>query len=159
MKLKKAIKLFIILSLICILIYVFVGLKRKTPSDYKSELESDGEKMVHSTYDNKNKRAMELKCNEATKKPDDKLEMKDIEGIIFKKGRMNKDIKVFGKKGYVANNAHNFYIEDDARIVSEDFTIKSLNFFLKDQAILSTKKKVLYQTKDLEGAAIRGMEY
>ena len=102
---------------------------------------------------------MELKCNEATKQPDDKLEMKGIEGVIFKKGRMKKDIQVFGKNGYVANDAHDFYIENNARIVSEDFTIRSPNFFLKDQAIMKTGKKVNYEAKDLKGVAKKGMEY
>ncbi len=159
MKSKKILKLFIIIFLIGILIYVFAGLKRKEPSDYISDLKSDGEKMVHSTYDKQNKRAMEIKSSEALKETDDKLVMKDIEGVIFKKGRMNKDIQVHAKKGYVANNNHNFYVENDARIVSEDFTISSQNFFLKDQALMNTKKKVDYKTEDLKGIAKRGMEY
>jgi lipopolysaccharide transport protein LptA len=159
MKSKKILKLFIIIFLIGILIYVFAGLKRKEPSDYISDLKSDGEKMVHSTYDKQNRRAMEIKSSEALKETDDKLVMKDIEGVIFKKGRMNKDIQVHAKNGYVTNNNHNFYIENDARIVSEDFTISSQNFFLKDQALMNTKKKVDYKTEDLRGIAKRGMEY
>jgi len=159
MKSKKTLKFFIIIFLIGILIYVFAGLKRKESSDYMSDLKSDGEKMVHSTYDKQNRRAMEIKCSEALKEKDDKLVMKDIEGVVFKKGRMNKDIQVQAKNGYVTNNNHNFYIENDARIVSEDFTIGSQNFLLKDQALMNTKKKVNYKTEDLKGTAKRGMEY
>jgi lipopolysaccharide transport protein LptA len=159
MKSKKTLKLFIIIFLIGILIYVFAGLKRKESSGYIIDLKSDGEKMVHSIYDKKNRRAMEVKCSEALKESDDKLVMKGIEGVIFKKGRMNKDIQVHAKKGHVANNNKNFYMENDARIISEEFSISSRNFLLKDQSLMNTGEKVHYNTEDLKGIAKKGMEY
>ncbi len=159
MKYKKTLQIIIILSLIGILIYVFVGLKKKQETDYTAELIVDGERMVHSTYDKQHRKAMELKCSEAERESDDKTVMKNIEGVIYKKGRLDKDVQVHGKSGYVANNAHNFYVEGDARVFSEDFDLKSLNFLLEDQSEMSTEKKVHYEAKDLKGVAARGMRF
>lgn len=159
MKGKKTLQIIIIFSLIGILIYVFAGLKKKQETDFSAELTADGEKMIHSTYDKQHRKAMELKCSEAEKETEDKTVMKNIEGVIFKKGRMNKDIQVHGRNGYVANNAHNFYVEGDARVASEDFNLRSLNFLLEDQAEMSTEKKVHYQTKNLKGVARKGMRF
>jgi lipopolysaccharide transport protein LptA len=159
MRSKKALKLFIIVSLLGVIIYVFAALKRNEPTDFSAELKVDGEKMTHYTYDKNHRRVMELKSSEAVKESDDKLVMKDIEGLVFKKGRMNKDIRVFGDHGYVANNSHNFYVEKNARITSDDFDVKGPDFFLKDQANITTKNKVRYEAKDLKGIAMGGLEY
>lgn len=159
MKVKRTLQIIIVLSLIGILIYVFAGLKKKQETDYTAELTADGEKMIHSTYDKHHRKAMVLKCSEADKETEDKTVMKEIEGVIFKKGRMNKDITVQGNSGYVANNAHNFYVEGDARVASEDFDLRSLNFLLEDQAEMSTEKKVHYEAKDLKGVARKGMKF
>ena len=160
MRFKKGLKLFIVFSLIGVFIYIFIGLKKKpTGEDSTSILTVDGLKMVHVTYNKQHQKMMELKCTEAVKESDDKTAMKDIEGLIFKKGRMNKDIQVFGNHGYVANNSNNFFVEDNARIASEDFDVKSKNFLLVDQAEMYTDKKVQYQTKDLNGVARDGMRY
>lgn len=159
MKSKRILKLIIIVSLFGVIIYIFAALKRNEPGDYSGELKVDGRKMTHYTYDKDYHRVMELKSSEAVKETDDKLVMKDIEGVVFKKGRMNKDIMVFGDNGYIANNSHNFYVEKNARIESDDFKVNGPDFFLKDQANMTTQKKVEYEAKDLKGVAMKGMEY
>ncbi|MCP4149569.1 MAG: LPS export ABC transporter periplasmic protein LptC, partial [bacterium] len=159
MKHKKAIKIAIIVSLVLVLIYIFTGMKSKDETDFMSELKVDGEGMIHVTFNKKNQKAMELKCSESNREGRDKITMMDIEGLIFKKGRMSKDIKISGKSGYVSNNSHNFFIEKKAKITSEDFVLRSKNFFLKDQALMSTEKKVHYELSDLKGVAKAGMEY
>jgi lipopolysaccharide export system protein LptA len=160
MRFKKGLKLFIVFSLIGVIIYIIIGLKKQTvDEDTTSILTVDGLKMVHVTYNKQHQKMMELKCTEAVKESEDKTAMKDIEGLIFKKGRMNKDIQVFGNHGYVSNNSSNFFVEDNARIASEDFDVRSKNFLLVDQAEMFTDKKVQYETKDLNGVARDGMRY
>lgn len=160
MRFKKGLKLFIIISLVGVFIYIFIGLKKKPEGeDSTSVLTVDGMKMVHVTYNKLHQKTMELKCTEAVKETDDKTVMKDIEGMIFKKGRMNKDIKVFGNRGYVANNSNDFFVEENARIASDDFDVRSRDFLLEDQAEMYTDKKVQYGTRDLNGVARDGMRY
>ncbi|MCP5106972.1 MAG: LPS export ABC transporter periplasmic protein LptC [bacterium] len=156
---RKALKIFIVIALVGIVIYIFTGLKNQEPQDHSSELTADGEKMIHATFDKKHKKVMELKCSTANKETDDKTIMQNIEGVIFKKGRMNQDIQVFGDDGYVANDAHNFFIENNARIVAETFKLRSRSFLLEDQAELETEKKVHYETENLKGVAREGMKY
>lgn len=159
MKYKKTLKILIIISLVATLLYIMIGLKKKTPSEFTNELKVDGETMVHNTYDKEHRKAMELKCTEAVNESEDKTDMKNIEGVIYKKGRMNKDISVSGKSGYVANNSQNFFIEGDAKVASEDFSLKGPSFLLEGQAEMSTEKKVDYKAKDLQGIATDGIRY
>lgn len=159
MKYKKTLEILIIISLVGTLLYILIGLKKKTPSEFTGELKVDGETMVHATYDKEHRKAMELRCTEAINESEDKTDMKDIEGVIFKKGRMNKDINVSGKSGYVANNSQNFFLEGDAKVTSEDFSLKGPSFLLEGQAEMSTEKKVDYKTKDLQGIANNGIRY
>lgn len=159
MKYKKTLEIFIIISLVATLLYIMIGLKKKTPSEFTNELKVDGETMVHNTYDKEHRKAMELKCTEAVNESEDKTDMKNIEGVIYKKGRMNKDISVSGKSGYVANNSQNFFIEGDAKVASEDFSLKGPSFLLEGQAEMSTEKKVDYKAKDLQGIATDGIRY
>jgi lipopolysaccharide export system protein LptA len=159
MKYKKTLETLIIISLVATLLYILIGLKKKTPSEFTGELKVDGETMVHATYDKEHRKAMELKCTEAINESDDKTDMKNIEGVIYKKGRMNKDINISGKSGYVANNSQNFFIEGDAKVTSEDFSLKGPSFLLEGQAEMSTEKKVDYKAKDLQGIATNGIRY
>lgn len=159
MKYKKTLKIFIIISLVGTLLYILIGLKKKVQPEFIGELKADGETMVHSTYDKEHRKAMELKCTEAVNESEDKTDMKNIDGVIYKKGRMNKDINVSGKSGYVANNSQNFFIEGDAKVASEDFSLKGPSFLLEGQAEMSSEKKVDYKAKDLQGIASDGIRY
>ncbi|MCP4217288.1 MAG: hypothetical protein GY765_21775, partial [bacterium] len=158
MKLKKWIKFAVIASVVLVVIYILTGLKSKEEGNFTSELEADGEGMVLRIYNN-NEVAISLKCSQLEQVEKDKDQMKDIEGTILKKGRLDKDIKVSGLNGYVTNNKHDFFIQDNAKIISDDFTMRSHSFFLKDQAEMHTKKKVHYETKNLKGVARAGMEF
>lgn len=159
MKYKKTLKIIIIVSLVGMLLYIMIGLKKKAQPEFLGELKADGEAMVHNTYDKEHRKAMELKCTEAINESENKTDMKNIEGIIYKKGRMNKDINVSGKRGYVENNSQNFFIEGDAKVASDDFSLKAPSFLLEGQAEMSTEKKVDYIAKDLQGIANSGLRY
>ncbi|MCU0287032.1 MAG: hypothetical protein MUF15_11625 [Acidobacteria bacterium] len=159
MKYKKTLKILIIVFLAGTLLYILIGLKKPAQTEFSGELKVDGETMIHNTYDKEHRKAMELKCKEAINESEDKTDMKNIEGVIYKKGRMNKDINVSALSGYVANNSQNFFIEGDANVTSEGFSLKGPSFLLEGQAEMSTEKKVDYITKDLHGVAENGIRF
>jgi lipopolysaccharide transport protein LptA len=159
MKFKKTLKIFLAVFLLSVLVYVFFGIKGKSQPAVITEMSADGKDVKFYTYNEKGKKTLELTCSEAYKESSDKTLMKNIQGLIFKEGRMDRDIKIFGNEGYVENNFYNFYIEGNARLVSKDFIITSNHFNLKDRAALFSAPKVYYQTDVLKGSAANGMEY
>jgi lipopolysaccharide transport protein LptA len=159
MNIKKYAKIFLILSIIAILVYVFFGLRSQTGTDYKVENLADGEGMRFGAYNKDNRQVLELKCSESQMGEKDRMYMKNIEGLIFKKGKMNKDLRIFGDEGFVENNFHNFFVEKNARLESADFIIKSPSFTLKDRAELHSAAQVSYSTKGLNGKATKGMSF
>ena len=159
MKYKKILKVFLVVFLLATLVYVFSGIKGKGQTEVIEEANADGQGMVFSCFNKDNKKAMELKCSESIRESNDKTIMKNVQGNIFKKGRMNKDIKVFGDEGFVENNFYNFFVEKNARLASEDFIVWSDNFTLKDRAELYSAPHVSYQTETLKGNAENGMGF
>ncbi|UCH96373.1 MAG: hypothetical protein JSV88_05840 [Candidatus Aminicenantes bacterium] len=162
MKSKRVLKIFLVVFLAATLVYIFSGIKGKNQPDFSAELSADGEGMQLTCWamDKVKKglrKALVIKCSESIKESEDKIVMKNIEGNIFKKGHMNKDIKVFGDQGFVENNYHSFFVEKNARLVSEDFIITSQHFTLEDQVELHSASKVYYQTESLKGTALGGM--
>lgn len=145
--------------LLAVLVYVFSGLKGKSQPEIITEMSADGKDVKFYTYNEKGKKTLELTCSEAFKESNDKTLMKNVQGLIFKEGRMDRDIKIFGYEGFVENNYYNFYVEGNARLVSKDFIIYSKHFNLKDRAELFSAPKVNYQTDVLKGSATKGMEY
>jgi lipopolysaccharide transport protein LptA len=148
-----------VVFLIAVLVYVFSGIKGKSQPDIVTEMSADGKDVKFYTYNEKGKKTLELICSEAFKESNDKTLMKNIQGLIYKEGRMDRDIKIFGDEGFVENNYYNFYVEGNARLVSKDFIIYSKHFKLKDRAELFSAPKVNYQTDVLKGRATKGMEY
>ncbi len=159
MKFKRTLKIFLVVFLLAVLVYVFSGIKGKSQPDIITEMSADGKDVKFYTYNESGKKTLELTCSEAFKESNDKTLMKNIQGLIFKEGRMDRDIKVFGDEGYVENNFYNFYIEGNARLASKDFIISSKYFNLKDRAELFSAPLVHYQTDVLKGSATKGMEY
>ncbi|NIM14551.1 MAG: hypothetical protein GTO45_21230 [Candidatus Aminicenantes bacterium] len=158
MRFKKTLTLLLGIVLLVTLVYIISGLKGKTGVDYKVESRPDGEGIRFLTYNKENKKALEIKCAEYQQKTQDRTLMRDIEALIFKKGKMNSDVRVHGDQGYVENNKHDFFIEKNARLISEDYVIFSKYFALKDRAEMRSSPKVTYQTKALKGTAEAGLE-
>lgn len=155
---KRVLKIFLVVFLAATLVYIFSGLRGKSGTNYMAESRPDGEGMVFASFNEDNKKALELKCSESHREEKDRIVMKKIEGLIFKKGRMHKNIKIFGEEGFVENNFHSFFIEKNARLMSEDFTVTSDSFTLKDRAELKSAPEVAYFTSALKGTASAGME-
>ena len=159
MKFKRTLKIFLVVFLLAVLVYVFSGIKGKNQPEIITEMSADGKDVKFYTYNEKGKKTLELVCSEAFKESNDKTLMKNVQGLIFKEGRMDRDIKIFGDEGFVENNYYNFYVEGNARLVSKDFIIYSKHFNLKDRVELFSAPKVNYQTDVLKGSASKGMEY
>ena len=159
MKFKKTLKIFLVVFLLAVLVYVFFGIKGKSQPEIVTEMSADGKDVKFYTYNEKGRKTLELTCSEAYKKSNDKTLMKKIHGLIFKEGRMDRDIKIFGDEGFVENNFYNFYVAGNARLVSKDFIISSQHFNLKNRVELSSAPMVYYQTDVLKGSAANGMEY
>jgi lipopolysaccharide export system protein LptA len=157
MKHKRLFKVLLAVFLAAMLIYIVTGIKSTKGIDYQLETRADGELMTFSSFTEDNRKALELRCLEARQGEGDRTYMTKIDALIFKKGRMNKDIRVVGEKGYVENNSHDFFIEKNARLVSKDFTITSNSFKLKNRAELFSDPKVAYNSESLKGNASKGM--
>ncbi|MCP5050403.1 MAG: LPS export ABC transporter periplasmic protein LptC, partial [bacterium] len=151
-------KVLLALVIVATVVVIFSGIRGKSGPAYTPS-DAEGEQMVFALYNEANKKTIELKCKETQKGDDDRLYMKKVEALIFKKGRMNKNIRAFGDQGYIENDDHNFFLEKNARIVSEDFTVNSESFNLKDRADLSSAPQVKYRTKSLKGSASGGMMF
>ncbi len=164
MKSKKILEIAIGVFLLATLVYIFSGIKGKKQPQYTTEFNADAKGVEFTTWahdkkDRKIRKALKLKCSEQVKESEDKTLMKNIDAVIFKKGRMNKDIKVFGDQGFTENNYNNFFLEKNARIVSQDFIVTSESFTLKDLAELSSASHVYFQTEVLNGTASNGMNF
>lgn len=158
MRFKTILKIFLGVFILVTLGYVFSGIKGKSRLDYQVNERADGEGMSFSSFNDDNRKALEIKCAESSARSEQKVDMKKIEGLIFRKGKMKKDIKVFGDRGSVdVLDYQTFFVEKNARLVSEDFTILSDNFTLKDKAELSSAAQVRYKTSTLDGTANAGM--
>ncbi len=158
-KYQKIFKILLIAFVVITIYFILKGIKQKDGSDLIREFKADGVGMIHVRFNNKNKRSIEFKCKESKKVNDNKIAMKNVDGTIFKKGRMNKDLKIIANKGLFENNFYNFFVEKKAKIISDNFTIKSDRFFLKNRLILSTDKIVNFKAENLNGYARKGMKF
>ncbi len=157
MKFKRILKIVSLVLLVFTLIFIFSGITGKGGIGEREVYEADGKGMVSIVFNKENKKALELKCTESERETEDKVWMHNMEATIFKKGRLKKDISIAGDKGFVENNLYDFAITENARILSEDLLVTGQDFYLKDREVLSSKTRVGYRVKSLEGFARKGM--
>lgn len=160
-KYQKIIKFLLICITLFTFFLIFKGMiqHEEPKTDIVATMDVDGVEMHQSLYDEENRKIIELNCTHSRRVEKDKLEMRNIDAKVLKKGKMNKDIRIMGDEGFAANNFHDFEIRKNGRIISEDFEIHSDKFFLKNRANLKSKIKVDYRTATMEGTARKGMEY
>jgi lipopolysaccharide export system protein LptA len=154
---KKIFKVISIVILAFTLIFIIAGISSKGKIATSPVFEADGKGMVSIRFNKENKKVLEIKCSESERETDDKILMKDIRATVFKKGKIEKDIKISGKNGIVENNFHNFTISNQAQITSEDLLARCKSFAIMNQEIVSTEERVNYQVKSLKGIAEKGM--
>lgn len=147
-----------LIFILVVIVIVMATLRSKKEADSIGELDADGEKVAHGVFNDENQRVMDLRCEKANWETEDRMAMQMIQALIFKKGRMTKDIKVTGDKGFTENNYHNFFVQHNARMQSEDFDISSDSFLMKDRDHVVTDQKVEYKTKQVSGIARKGMD-
>ncbi|MCP5046760.1 MAG: hypothetical protein GY940_06285, partial [bacterium] len=88
-------KVLLALVIVATVVVIFSGIRGKSGPQYTPS-DAEGEQMVFWRYNEANKKTIELKCKETQKGEGDRLYMKKVEALIFKKGRMNKNIRAFG---------------------------------------------------------------
>jgi lipopolysaccharide export system protein LptA len=119
----------------------------------------DGVNLTYFDFDENNQKKMEVRCLESRKYGSDRMLMKKITATIFKADKMEKDIRITAESGIVSSNLYNFEIHDQARIVSSDFLLTSQSFTLKNRELLSSRDKVDFKLKDIDGTASSGLDY
>jgi len=150
-KYQKLFKILLIVFVLFTLYFILKGIRQKDQSNLIKGFKADGVGMIHVRFNKKNKKSIEFKCIESKIEHNNKIAMKKVDGTIFKKGRMNKDLKIIADKGLFENDFYNFFIEKNAKLISDNFIIKSDSFFLKDRLIFSTDKIVHLKLFDTEG--------
>jgi len=158
-KYQKLFKILLIVFVLFTLYFILKGIRQKDQSNLIKGFKADGVGMIHVRFNKKNKKSIEFKCIESKIEHNNKIAMKKVDGTIFKKGRMNKDLKIIADKGLFENDFYNFFIEKNAKLISDNFIIKSDSFFLKDRLIFSTDKIVHFKVENLNGYARKGMKF
>lgn len=154
---KKLFKIVSIVILAFTLIFIIAGISGKGKTTQSPVFEADGKGMVSIRFNKEHRKVLEVKCSESERESNDKILMKDIQATVFKKGKIDKDIKISGKTGTVENNFHNFTISNDAKIASEELLAKCNSFEILNQEIVNTEERVNYRVKSLKGVAEKGM--
>ncbi len=109
-------------------------------------------------FNEESKKSIEVKCQESFTKGADELHLKNISGVIYKSGRMNKDIRFFGAQGIAKDDFNSFQIQGNARIVSEDITFKAESFLMIGKKNLFSREKTGFAGKIISGTAAKGIE-
>ncbi|MBU4267695.1 MAG: LptA/OstA family protein [Acidobacteria bacterium] len=115
--------------------------------------------ITYLAFNDKNKKSVEVKCQESFTKRDDELHLKKISAVIYKSGKMNKDIHFFSDWGIAKNDFNYFQIQKNARIISEDFTINAESFLMTSKKYLFSKEKTYFIGKNISGIADKGIEF
>ncbi|HUU06268.1 MAG TPA: LptA/OstA family protein [Patescibacteria group bacterium] len=147
--------------ILAVLVLLFFPLRLKNGKAAKKtvDTEIEGVNLTYYDFDKNNQKKLEIKCRESQRKNDDQLLMKEITATIFKTGKLDKDIHITAKAGIASNNFYDFQIQDQARIFSDDFSLSSQSFLLKDLDILSSQESVEFKLKNISGRAKGGLQY
>lgn len=149
------------LLILTVLLLLFFSLRSRNGKTAKkiTETEIEGVNLTYYDFDKYNRKKLEIKCRESQKKNDDQLLMKGITATIFKTDKLDKDIHISAKAGTASNNFYDFHIRDQARIFSDEFTLASGSFLLKDLDILTSRENVDFKLKNVSGRAAGGLQY
>ena len=93
-KYQKLFKILLVVFLLFTVYFILKGIRQKDQNNLIKGFKADGVGMIHVRFNKKNKKSVEFKCIESKIEHDNKIAMKKVDGIIFKKGRMNKDLKI-----------------------------------------------------------------
>ncbi|MDD8012531.1 MAG: LptA/OstA family protein [Acidobacteriota bacterium] len=109
-------------------------------------------------FNEESKKSIEVKCQESFTTEADELRLKNISGVIYKSGRMNKDIRFFGDQGIAKDDFNSFQITGNARIVSEDITFKAESFLMIGKKNLLSRGETSFTGTIISGKAAQGIE-
>jgi len=153
-------RLGIALALVLILLAVFFGrslfLEKKQADVMDAGVGDRG--ISYLAFNEESKKSIEVQCQESFTKGADELHLKKISGVIYKSGRMNKDIRFFGDQGIAKDDFNSFQIRGNARIVSEDITFKAESFLMVHKKNLFSRGETGFAGKIISGRAAKGIE-
>ena len=156
---RRLIQILLAVAVLATIVLVVKGVRSHQPDPMPADFAADGLGMEQTIFDGDNRRIIELKSSSSRKGEQDRIYMQNLDARLLKQGRLSEDIHVQGEEGYVENNYHNLLVRKNAKISSRRFVLESDQFFLKDRAILRTKKPVAFSLRDLKGTAAKGMAY
>jgi len=156
---RRLIQILLAVAVLATIVLVVKGVRSHQPDPMPADFTADGLGMEQTIFDGDNRRIIELKSSSSRKGEQDRIYMQNLDARLLKQGRLSEDIHVQGEEGYVENNYHNLLVRKNAKISSRRFVLESDQFFLKDRAILRTKKPVAFSLRDLKGTAAKGMAY
>lgn len=159
MKYKILIQIAVFTVFLALMVLILAGYKPRSEAESLDSFEPDGIEMRYVAFNQNNQKSLEITCAESKKQTEDKTLMRNIKAIIFKKGKMDRDIHVSGDEGFISNSTNHIFIDKNARITSEDIQITSQNFTVKSKNQVTTDHQVHYQAKGLEGIARKGLEF
>ena len=136
---------------------VYSGIRKSGGPTRAIDTELDSVDLHYLFFNRENKKSLELTATQSQKKGD-LLYLKDIRAVVYKKGRMEEDIRVSAVLGHATVNFHDFYLEKNALIHSENSRLASGHFWLKNLETLSTDEPVEFRLKNLSGKAAKGIE-
>ena len=153
-------RLGIALAIVIFLLAVFFGknvfFEREPADGTDSGIGDRG--ISYLAFNEESKKSIEVKCQESFTKGADELHLKKIAGVIYKSGRMNKDIRFFGDQGIAKDDFNSFLIQGNARIVSEDITFRAESFLMINKKNLFSEGKTDFAGKIISGMAAKGIE-
>ncbi len=163
---KKILEIVIPIALIIAVIIIIFGFRGNANSGNSVD-EIIGIGLKYKVYDEFNKLSAEVTSSSSIRDFDksripsqrERILLKDIKGIIYKKGEFKSDVRFSSKSGYVENGYKNFLLKDDAKIESKEASLYSDHFFMEGNSLISNDTPTKFKLKNMEGIAKRGINH
>jgi lipopolysaccharide export system protein LptA len=120
---------------------------------------ADDRDISYLAFNEENKKSIEIRCRETIASGENEVQLKGISGVIFKRGRMNQDIRFFSERGIAKDDFNHFQILGRARIVSDEFTVSAESFLMTHQQTLVANGPTVFSGKSVSGRAAEGIEF
>ncbi len=109
-------------------------------------------------FDRENRKSLEVWCRTSRKQGEDRLLLTGIRALVFRKGKMDRDLTITGDSGNASSNFVNFAITRNARISGSDLLLESGRFELLDLEQVRATQPVRFRIKNIAGRAERGLQ-
>jgi lipopolysaccharide export system protein LptA len=135
------------------------GLFAPRPRPADGAAAADDRDVSYLAFNEKNQKSIEIRCRETFAGDGGEMRLRGISGVIYKRGRMNQDIRFFSERGIAKDDFNHFQILGRARIVSDEFTVRSESFLMTHQKTLIAPGPTTFSGKSVSGSAAAGIEF